>query len=81
MLTTELRNPSRHPALMVRLNAARAGSGDRILPALFSDNYVALMPDERRTIRTEVLDADVRGEAPQIVLQGFNLDETATKTE
>ncbi len=74
LLTTELDNPSPQPALMVRLNAVRERSGDRILPALYSDNYVALMPGERRTIRTEVERADARGEAPRIVVSGFNVE-------
>jgi hypothetical protein len=72
-LTTELHNPSSHPALLVRLKAVRATTGDRILPALYSDNYVALMPDERRTIRAEVENADTRGEKPRMVVEGFNV--------
>ncbi len=42
----------------------------------YSDNYVALMPGERRTIRTEPENADTRGERPRIVVQGFNTGET-----
>jgi beta-galactosidase/beta-glucuronidase len=76
-LTTELFNNSKTPALMVRLKAIREHSGDRILPALYSDNYISLMPGERRTIRTEVQHADTRGEQPRIVVSGFNSD-TAT---
>jgi hypothetical protein len=73
LLTTELRNVSQAPALMVRLKAVRETSGDRILPALYSDNYVALMPGERRTIRTVLEHADTRGERPRIVVEGFNV--------
>lgn len=65
-LTTELRNPGETPALMVRLMAVRAQSGDRILPALYEDNYFALMPGEARTVRTELRAADARGELPAI---------------
>ena len=72
-LTTELHNPSDWPALMVRLKAVREMSGDRILPAIYSDNYIALMPGERRTIRTELEHADTRGETPRIVVEGFNV--------
>ena len=79
MLTTELRNPSAQPALMVRLKAVREKSGDRILPAIYSDNYVALMPGERRTIGTELAQADTRGERPRIVVEGFNTGEVAQK--
>ena len=72
-LTTELTNTSSTPALMVKVKAVRETTGDRILPVLYSDNYVALMPGEKRTITTEVTDADTRGEKPRIVLEGFNL--------
>ena len=73
LLTTDLRNTGDQPALMLRVKPVREKSGDRILPALSSDNYVALMPGERRTIRTELENADTRGERPRIVVEGFNL--------
>jgi hypothetical protein len=73
LLTTELTNSSNSPALMVRVKVVREKSGDRIVPAIYSDNYVALMPGEKRRIRTEVEDADARGEKPTIVAEGFNL--------
>jgi hypothetical protein len=72
-LTTELHNVSGTPALMVRLKAVRDKTGDRILPALYSDNYVALMPGERRTITIDFADADRRGEEPRLVVEGFNV--------
>jgi len=74
-LTTFLQNTSTVPALMVRLKVVREKTRDRILPAFFSDNYVALMPGERRTIETEIEDADTRGERPLIVVGGFNVEE------
>jgi len=73
MLTTTLQNTSSTPALNVRLKAVRDKSGDRILPAIYSDGYVALMPGETRKITTEVYDADTRGENPRIVVVGYNL--------
>ncbi len=72
-LKTDLNNASAHPALMVRLKAVRSNSGDRILPAFYSDNFVSLMPGERRTIQTQIEDADTRGESPRIVVEGFNV--------
>jgi hypothetical protein len=59
---------------MTRLKVVRATSGDRILPAIYSDNYVTLLPGERRTIQTEVRDADTRGERPRMVVGGFNVE-------
>jgi hypothetical protein len=55
------------------VKAVRAGSGDRILPAIYSDNYVLLMPGEHRTVETELRHADTRGETPKIVVSGFNV--------
>jgi hypothetical protein len=72
VLTTTLKNPSKTPALLVRLKAVREKSGDRILPAMYEDNYVALMPGESRVIKTELESADTRGESPRMVVEGFN---------
>ena len=69
LLTTTVHNTAKTPALMVKLKAVREKSGDRILPAIYSDNYIALMPDESRTIRTELEYADTRGERPKIAIE------------
>jgi hypothetical protein len=79
ILITELNNSSNQPALMVHVKAVREKSGDRILPAIYSDNYVALMPGEKKTIHTELDDADTRGEKPGIVVDGFNVSPGAAK--
>jgi len=71
-LTTRLRNGSSVPALMVRVKAVRETSGDRILPALYSDNYITLMPGEASTLVTQLDHADTRGEKPRIAVEGFN---------
>ena len=73
-LATELANTSNTPAVMIRLKAVRTKTGDRILPALYSDNYLTLMPGEKRTITTELAAADTRGEEPRIAVEGFNCE-------
>ncbi len=72
-IDAELRNASSIPALMVRVKAVRDKSGDLIAPALCDDNYIALMPGEKRIIHMEFENADARGERPRIQLKGFNL--------
>ncbi|MGA8089898.1 MAG: discoidin domain-containing protein [Terracidiphilus sp.] len=67
-MSTNVHNTGTSPALMVRVKAVRQKTGDRILPAIYSDNYIALMPGESRTIVTEVNETDTRGEKPTIVL-------------
>jgi beta-galactosidase/beta-glucuronidase len=72
-IATTLKNDSTTPALMVRVKIVRAISGDPILPAICDDNYIALMPGELQTIRTEVSEADTRGERPRVTVEGYNL--------
>ena len=66
-LTTQLNNTSEYPVLMVRLKVVRGKTGDRILPVIYSDNYVSLMPGEQRILHMELSHADTRGEKPQVV--------------
>jgi len=73
ILKTDLKNTTTQPALMVRLKAVREKSGDRILPALYSDNFISLMPGEQRTVTIQIENADTRGESPRIVVEGFNI--------
>ncbi|MBE7157527.1 MAG: discoidin domain-containing protein [Rhodospirillales bacterium] len=73
LLRTVVNNASAIPALFVRLEATRAQSGDRVLPAIHEDGYFALLPGESRTLVTEVQRADLRGEEPKIVVDGLNV--------
>ncbi len=73
-LTTVLDNAAAHPALMVKLNVVRTNGRERILPVIFSDNYVTLMPGEKRTITMELEDADTQGERPDVEVEGINVE-------
>jgi hypothetical protein len=44
---------------------------------IYTDNYIALMPGEARVIRTELENADTRGERPTMVVEGFNIQDAA----
>jgi hypothetical protein len=46
---------------------------NRILPVIFNDNYVTLMPGEQRIITMEIDNADTRGEKPAVEMDGLNL--------
>ena len=70
----EVSNTGDTPALLVRLNLV-GGDGEQILPALYSDNYFALMPGEKKTVEVRFSDADSRGTRPDIVCQPFTLGE------
>ena len=73
MITTKLKNKSKTPLLMARLKVVGEQSGERILPVMYSDNYVSLMPGEKRTLTMELQQADTRGEKPTVVVEGLNV--------
>ena len=75
LLTTTLDNTSKTPALMVRLMVTGKNTNERILPVFYSDNYISLMPGEKKVITMKLKDEDTRGEKPAVVISGFNLSE------
>jgi len=73
LLTTTLKNDTKTPAFNVRLKVVGAKDGKRILPVIYSDNYITLLPGERRIITMELKNEDTRGEKPAVTIEGFNL--------
>jgi hypothetical protein len=63
-----LENKSGTPALMLRLNLVGARSGGQILPVFYEDNWISLLPGERKCIRVRCAVADTRGEQPELQL-------------
>jgi beta-mannosidase len=49
----------------------------RVLPVFYSDNYVSLLPGERRTITIEAAAKDLGGDRPLVTLDGWNVTTTA----
>lgn len=74
ILKTSLANNTDKPALMIRLKVSGAKSMERILPVLFNNNYVSLMPGEKRIITMILYDSDTHGEKPVVEISGFNLN-------
>ena len=72
-ITATLRNASKTPALLVRIKVVRRKNGDLIVPALFSDNYITLMPGEKQMIAISLKDEDTRGQKPAVQLEGYNI--------
>jgi hypothetical protein len=71
-ITTTLINKTKHPALMVKLNVVGRRSKERMLPVIFSDNYISLMPGEKRIITSAIQVTDTRGEQPIVIAEGFD---------
>jgi len=74
LLTITLHNPGTQVALMAHLQLRRKQSGDRVLPVFYSDNYVSLVPNESKTITIEAAEADLKGDSPLVVVDGWNVE-------
>ena len=51
--TVDLTNSGTVAAVLVKLTLDNAATGQRILPAYYSDNYISLLPGEQRTITVD----------------------------
>ena len=74
----ELRNSGNAPAILVKLTLMNDKTGERILPAYYTENYVSLLPGETRTITVQFQD---HGEKPSIGIRGWNLASTAVEAK
>jgi hypothetical protein len=78
-----LRNPGPEVALMAHLQLRRGKPSNpseplsnvegRVLPVFYSDNYISLVPGESRSVTIEAAEADLKGESPRIVVDGWNV--------
>jgi exo-1,4-beta-D-glucosaminidase len=71
--TVDLENPSPDLALQVELRVVRDGSGEVVLPIFLDDNYITLLPGERRRIAGVFATEDLRGEQPVLKVRGWNV--------
>jgi hypothetical protein len=72
--TVRIKNSGAAPALMIKLTLEDSGTGMRILPAYYDDNYISLLPGEERTVTIRFPAGSSR---PAIGLRGWN-EETGT---
>ncbi len=66
----QVKNAGSVPAVLLKLTLMNSATGERILPAYYSENYVSLLPGEERTITVEF---PAGSERPSIGLRGWNL--------
>ncbi len=71
-VTVTVHNASANIALMAHLQLRRK-SGERVLPAYYSDNYISLVPGESRTITIEADASAFNGEDALVDFDGWNV--------
>ena len=69
-----LRNPSEHLAFQVRLGIRQTDEDREILPVLWQDNYIELLPGESREVVAEFLSPDALRRASEVTIDGWNIE-------
>ena len=69
-----LQNPSKDVAFFVRLKITKGKGGEEILPVVWEDNYVSLLPGEKREISASYRASDLGGSSAHVEVQGWNVE-------
>lgn len=67
-----LTNPGRSIAFFIRLQVV-GEDGEEVLPVLWEDNYLSLLPGETRTVTATYRMGDVVGSPPRLIVSGWNV--------
>jgi exo-1,4-beta-D-glucosaminidase len=68
-----MRNPSKDLAFFIRLKLDKARTQEEILPVLWEDNYVSLLPGESREISAQYSVRDSGPGTPMLEIKGWNV--------
>ena len=69
-----LENPSKSLAFFVRLKVNKGVKGEEILPVVWEDNYVSLMPGEKREVSASYRATELGGTKPAVEISGWNVE-------
>src|SRR6266851_364013 len=68
-----LENPTKSLAFFVRLKLDKGKGGEEILPVLWQDNYVSLLPGEKREITATYRATELGTTSPYVEVKGWNV--------
>jgi len=68
-------NTSAGLAFLVRLRLLKSKDSAEILPVFWEDNYLCLLPGEKREVRVHVRKSDLGDAKPVLAVDGFNVSE------
>ena len=69
-----LENPSKSLAFFVRLKLDKGKGGDEILPVVWQDNYISLLPGEKREISATYRAGSLGTAKPEVEISGWNVE-------
>jgi exo-1,4-beta-D-glucosaminidase len=68
-----LENPSKAVAFFVRLKVTKGAGGEEILPVIWQDNYISLLPGEKRDVTAIYRSAELGTTTPTVEVSGWNV--------
>jgi exo-1,4-beta-D-glucosaminidase len=69
-----LENPSKSLAFFVRLKVNKGSKGDEILPVVWEDNYISLLPGEKREVTATYRASELGASTPAVEVSGWNVE-------
>jgi exo-1,4-beta-D-glucosaminidase len=69
-----LANPTKNLAFFIRLKVDKGAKGEEILPVVWEDNYVSLLPGEKREITATYRAIELEGTKPSVEVTGRNVE-------
>ncbi len=70
-----LENPSQSLAFFVRLKVVKGPKGEEILPVVWEDNYISLMPGEKREVTATYRASELGETKPTVEISGWNVSQ------
>ncbi len=67
-------NPSKTLAFFVRLKLDKGKGGEEMLPVVWQDNYISLLPGEKREISATYRASSLGAAKPEIEVKGWNVE-------
>lgn len=71
-LLTTLENPSHKIAFFINL-AVLDGSGNQVFPVFWNENYISLMPGEKRNLTCSIPKSILKGSGQSLQITGWNI--------
>jgi exo-1,4-beta-D-glucosaminidase len=69
-----LENPGKSLAFFVRLKVDRGKGGEEILPVIWQDNYISLLPGEKREVTATYRAKELGAAQPALEVSGWNVE-------
>ena len=69
-----IENPSKSLAFFVRLKVDKGAKGVEILPVVWEDNYISLLPGEKREITASYRASELGASKPMVEVSGWNVE-------